>query len=170
MRVKVVKWCRKKWNEHNLMYIYHKQCEIKQKIQWNSSNGQLHWFPIDFLWKWSIMDQNYANANAFFSDWNIFLRYPGYAIWKLTSRAFWKCGGFCCYNLLNHCYGCSKMGPHWRKKFFQRRRNKKLTLSSYGKLRLETNNSGSKMFSNKNHHIFRKTWTSAFRWHILDTS
>ena len=68
MKVKVVKWCRKKWNEHNLMYIYHKQCETKQKNQWNSSNGQLHWFPIDFLWKWSIMDQNYANANAFFSD------------------------------------------------------------------------------------------------------
>ena len=114
------------------------------------------------------MNQNYANANGFFSYWKMFLRYPGYAIWKLTSRAFWKCGGFCCYNLLNHCYGCSKMGPHWRKKFFQRRRNKKLTLSSYGKLRLETNNSGSKMFSNKNHHIFRKTWTSAFRWHTTD--
>ena len=27
IHVKVVKWCRKKWNEHNLMYIYHKQCE-----------------------------------------------------------------------------------------------------------------------------------------------
>ena len=77
VKVKVVKWCRKKWNEHNLMYIYHKQCEIKQKIQWNSSNGQLHWFLIDFLWKWSIMDQNYANANAFFSVANIFKRYPG---------------------------------------------------------------------------------------------
>ena len=51
------------------MYIYHKQSEIMQKIQWNSPNGQLHWFPIDFLWKWSIMDQN--NANAFFK------RYPG---------------------------------------------------------------------------------------------
>ena len=49
------------------MYIYHKQYEIKQKNQWNSSNGQLHWFHIDFLWKWSIMDQNYANANNFFS-------------------------------------------------------------------------------------------------------
>ena len=101
MKVKVVKRCRKKWNEHNMMYIYHKQCEIKQKNHWNSSNGQIHWFPIDFLWKWSIMDQNYANANAFFSDWKIFLRYPGYAIGKLTSRAFWKCGGFCCYNFLN---------------------------------------------------------------------
>ena len=48
VKVKVVKWCRKKWNEHNLMWIYHKQCEILQKIHWNSSNGQIHWFPIDY--------------------------------------------------------------------------------------------------------------------------
>ena len=33
-----------KWNEHNLMYIYHKQCEIMQKIQRISSNGQFHCF------------------------------------------------------------------------------------------------------------------------------
>ena len=56
-----------KINELLLMYIFHKQCEIMAKIQWNSSNYQLHWFHIDFLWKWPIMDQNYANANAFFS-------------------------------------------------------------------------------------------------------
>ena len=31
VKVKVVKWCRKKWFDHNLMYIYHKQCEILQK-------------------------------------------------------------------------------------------------------------------------------------------
>ena len=29
-------------------------------------------------------------------------------IWKLTSGRFWKCGGFCCYNLLNQSCGCSK--------------------------------------------------------------
>ena len=57
VKVKVVKWCRKKWNEHNLMYIYHKECEILQKIHWNSSNVQFRWFPIDFLWKWSKIDQ-----------------------------------------------------------------------------------------------------------------
>ena len=44
---------------------------------------------------------NYSNAN-------FFKRYPGYAIGKLTSRAFWKCGVFCCYNFLNRSYGCSK--------------------------------------------------------------
>ena len=33
VKIKVVKWCRKKWNEHYLMYIYHKQCEIKQTNQ-----------------------------------------------------------------------------------------------------------------------------------------
>ena len=44
MKVKVVKWGWKKWNEHDLMHIYHKQCEIIQKIEWNSSNGQIHCF------------------------------------------------------------------------------------------------------------------------------
>ena len=72
MKVKVVKWCRKKkkWNEHNLMHIYHKQCEIMQKNQWNSSNGKHYWFTIEFLWKWSKMNQNYANTNAI-ENWSI---------------------------------------------------------------------------------------------------
>ena len=35
---------------------------------------------------------------------------------------------------------------------------------------LTSHNSDLKKFSNKNHHIFRKPWTSAFRWHTLDTS
>ena len=33
-----------------------------------------------------------------------------------------------------------------------------------------SHNSGSKNYSNKNYHIFRKPWTSAFRWYTLDTS
>ena len=37
-------------------------------------------------------------------------------------------------------------------------------------LTLSSHNSGSKNYSNKNHHIFRKPWTSAFRWHTLYTS
>ena len=71
-----------------------------------------HWF----LWEWSIMNQNYANANGFFSYWKMFLRYPGYAIWKLTSRAFWKCGGFCCNNFLNPSYGWTKLGQISKRK------------------------------------------------------
>ena len=62
------------------------------------------------------MDQNYANENMFSSDWKIFLRYQGYAIGKLTSRAFRKCGGFCCYNFFNPSYGCSKLGQISKKK------------------------------------------------------
>ena len=46
IHVKVVKWCRKEWNEHNLMYIYHKQCEIMQKIQWNSSKANFTDLPF----------------------------------------------------------------------------------------------------------------------------
>ena len=37
-------------------------------------------------------------------------------------------------------------------------------------LTLSSHNSGSKNYSNKNHHIFRKPWTSAFRWHTLKIS
>ena len=37
IHLKVVILVSEKWNEHNLMYIDHKQCEIMQKIQWNSS-------------------------------------------------------------------------------------------------------------------------------------
>ena len=35
---------------------------------------------------------------------------------------------------------------------------------------LISHNSGLRNYSNKNHHIFRKPWTSAFRWHTLDTT
>ena len=66
------------------MYIYHKQCEIMQKIRWNSSNGQLHWFLIDFLWISSKMDQTYPNANASRPLAKFFKRYPGmpYESWR----------------------------------------------------------------------------------------
>jgi len=43
-KVKVVKWCQKRWNWPILMYIYHIQCEILQKIQWKGSNSQLQCF------------------------------------------------------------------------------------------------------------------------------
>ena len=71
------------------MYIYHKQCEIMQQNQRNSSNGQLHWFPTDLLWKWSIMDQDYAKTNAFFSVAKFEV-----TTWKLTSfmLLFFKLG------------------------------------------------------------------------------
>ena len=44
MKVKVVKWGRKNWNDHDLMHIYHEQCEIIQTIEWKGSNGQIHCF------------------------------------------------------------------------------------------------------------------------------
>ena len=106
MKVKVVKWCRKKWNKPNLMHIYHKQSEIMQKIQWNSSNGQLHWFLIDFLRKWPIMESikwtKTMQTQTLFSLLQKKSRYPGYESWRP--------GGFLCYNYLNRTYCCSKSG------------------------------------------------------------
>ena len=60
MKVKVVKRCRKKWNEHNLMYICHKQCEIMHNIQRNRSNGQ-------FLWAWMIQ---FFGENSFLAHFD----------------------------------------------------------------------------------------------------
>ena len=70
-KVKVVKWCRKKRNEHNLMYICHQQCEIMHKFQRNSSNGQFLLFSLcageSSLLKTPIFDENSRNKIAFFS-------------------------------------------------------------------------------------------------------
>ena len=49
IHVKVVKWCRKKWNEHNLMCIYHKQCEIMQKMKQLSCNWRPEFQWIEFI-------------------------------------------------------------------------------------------------------------------------
>ena len=46
IHLKVVILVSEKWNEHNLMYIDHKQCEIMQKIQWNSSKANFTDFPL----------------------------------------------------------------------------------------------------------------------------
>ena len=59
------------------MYIYHKLCEIMQKTAQTANFTDFQLQCIDFLWKWSIMDQNYANANSFFSVANFFKMYPG---------------------------------------------------------------------------------------------
>ena len=53
VKVKVVKWCRKKWNDHNLMYIYHKQCEILQKKSPKQLKRSIsvisHWFSLEMV-------------------------------------------------------------------------------------------------------------------------
>ena len=142
VKVKVVKRCRKRWNEHNLMYINHKECEILQKIHWNSSNVQFQWFPIDSLSKWSKRDQNYANANAFFSDWKFF-----WGIHWILSRVchlkadvqgFLKMWWFLCYYFLNPMYG-----QRWVK--FQKLLRgvvKKITLYSCSNVGSEVNRIG----------------------------
>ena len=50
--MKVVKWCGKKWNEHNLMYIYHKQCDIMQNFNETAQTANFtvsHWFPVEMV-------------------------------------------------------------------------------------------------------------------------
>ena len=51
------------------MYIYHDRCDITNYVKsckkFNERAETANF--TDFLWKWSIMEQNYANTNAFFS-------------------------------------------------------------------------------------------------------
>ena len=95
VKVKVVKWCRKKWNGHNLMYIsitnnvksYKKFTETAQMSNFSD-------FPL-------ILCRNGPKGTRTMQTQTHFAqigekKIPGYAIEKLTSRAFWKCGGFCC--------------------------------------------------------------------------
>ena len=73
---------------------------------WNCpSTGLLHYFsePSQKMGK-----KGYFRISANYSYAKFFKRYPRYAIGQLTSRAFWICRGFCCYNFLNRSYGCSK--------------------------------------------------------------
>ena len=68
--------------------------------------------PASYIISWRVHrkwgKKGYFRILANYSDANFFKRYPGYAIGNLTSRAFWKCGSFCCYNFLNRSYGCWK--------------------------------------------------------------
>ena len=49
--------------------------------------------------KWAKTGSFHISAN--YSNAKKFKRYPGYAIGKLTSRAFWKCDRFLWYHILN---------------------------------------------------------------------
>ena len=53
IHVKVVILVSEKWNEHNLMYIDHKQCEIMQKFNETAQTANFTDFPLIF---WGIQD------------------------------------------------------------------------------------------------------------------
>ena len=52
-----------KVNEHTLMYICHKHCEIMQQIQRNSSNDQFHCF--DYAAEKTYFDETRETKTAF---------------------------------------------------------------------------------------------------------
>ena len=55
VKVKVAKLCRKKWFDHNMMYIYHKQYEILQKKSPKQLKHSIsvisHWFSVEMVQK-----------------------------------------------------------------------------------------------------------------------
>ena len=95
------------------MYIYHKQYEIMQKIQWSSSNGQLHWFLIDFLWKLEMVHNgpNLCKRKRFFLCFKKISELSRVCHMKADVLPVPKiCGCFLCYNFLNGIYCCPKSG------------------------------------------------------------
>ena len=76
------------------------------KNQGNSSNRQFQWFPLDFQWKWSKLDPNYARENALFS---IEKNSEVSRVWKQMSSRFWKCDGFLYHHFLDTSFGWSKL-------------------------------------------------------------
>ena len=52
IHLKVVILVSEKWNEHNLMYINHKQCEIMQKVNETAQTPTSlisHWFSVEIV-------------------------------------------------------------------------------------------------------------------------
>ena len=111
-KLKVVKWCQKRWNWPILMYIYHKQCEIIQKIQWKGSNSQLQCFYNGRLLtdRSSLLKTPETRETKTRITQNFELVWPiqGRTMWKLTSWGFRKCGSFRDFEVLNRSYGCLK--------------------------------------------------------------
>ena len=77
--------------------------EVSKKWKLNFTGTELHWFLIDFLWKWSTMDQN-LQMQTLFSLLEFFKRYPGMTYMKADILPFLKMWCFLCYNFLNWSY------------------------------------------------------------------
>ena len=108
-KLKVVIWGFKKWNEHILVYIYAKQCEILQKksikklkrpnslfLQWEVSSSVLK------TWK------TRETKTRITQNFQILYHIQGGTIWKSRSSAFRKCGTFWVYDFLKGSYWLSK--------------------------------------------------------------
>ena len=134
-KLKVAKWCWKQQNEHNLIYIYHKQCENMQKIQWKCSNGQIQCFYKGtsgaLCWKPKKTRKTRETKTRIAQNFLIVWPIPGCTMSKSMPRAFRKCGTFRYLKVFNQSYWLSKSGQIWRKKFSEWRRHKKKTRLQY---------------------------------------
>ena len=92
---------------------------------WNQTNKSMkklkqptflisHWSPVEMVHNGpkQCKHKSFFLRLEFF--WGI---HSGYAIWKLTSRAFWKCNGFPCWDVLNQSYDWSKMAKIYKNRF-----------------------------------------------------
>ena len=112
LKVKVAKWCWKKWNWPILMHIYDNQCEIMQKNQWKGPNFQIQCFYNErsLTDRSSLLKSPKTRETKTWITQNFELVWPiqGRTMWKLTSWGFRKCGSFRDLEVLNQSYWLSK--------------------------------------------------------------
>ena len=120
MKVKVAKWCWKKWNGPILMHIYDKQYEIMQKNQWKCPNFQTSCFynGRSLTDRSSLLKTLKTRETKTWITQNFELVWPiqGRTMWKLTSWGFQKCGSFRDLEVLNQSYRLSKSSQISKKK------------------------------------------------------
>ena len=108
---KVAKWCWKQQNEHNLMYIYHKQCEKGKQINESAQTAEFN--VLSRLRKELCAEnpktkENKKKLNVNYSNFSNTIQ--GCTMSKSVPRAFQKCGTFRYLKVLNQSYWLSKSG------------------------------------------------------------
>ena len=109
VKVKVVKWCWKKWSGPILMHIYAKQCEIMQKIDEKAPTVKFTVLQGEIssvvLKTWKTRKTNTWITQIF----QILYPTQGGTMWTLTSSAFRQCGTFWAWQFLKGGYWLSKL-------------------------------------------------------------
>ena len=142
-KLKAAKWCWKQQNEHNLMYIYHKQCENMQKIQWKCSNGQIQCFYKGtsgaLCWKPKKTRKTRETKTRIAQNFLIVWPIPGCTMSKSMPRAFQICMTHGGKDDLYHSFWPPKSRQMSTKNFRAWLRYKKLTLLNWASVCFETN-------------------------------
>ena len=171
MKVKVVKWCWKKWNGPILMRIHAKQCEIMQKINKKAQTAKFTVFAREIssavLKTWTTR----KTKTWITQNFQILYHIQGTTMRKLTSWGFRKCGTFGVYDFLKGSYLLSKSSKFSLFFRLKRKCQKKMTRAQKKSIFNFLLRESSKLYLETSlRRIWRKNffWASViFFWHRL---